>query len=177
MLARLAAIFTGGGWWLVAIVGAVALGYIGTTQFVLHQRQAALDAAVARNATLERDLDALADVNDANLETAKQLRADHARDLADLAARIDRAERVRRNLVVVRMENARDPDAARPLADACPILDRYFDRVRAEGGGAPDRGQGGAGGSEAPGRAAGLQGRAPAAAAGVDGATGARLGR
>lgn len=179
------AFLTGGAvkWWLLGGIVLAVTGYVGTTQLVLHNRQKALDAAVetatklaADKQRLQDQVDDLAGINDDNLQTLDELRADHERDLGDLQAELARRKKAGMRLTVVRMENARDPDAARPLADACPMLDRFLERVRAEGGaGNPDRDADRAGGIAPAGGAAGLQGRTPAATAGKDGATGARL--
>lgn len=162
--------------WLLAGLALAAAGYVATTQVVLHNRQRALDDAVAagqtlsaRNATLTGQLDQLQALNAQNVETLARIQADHVRDLADLEAKLARAEKAGRTLYIVQQENARDPDASKPLADACPLLDRFLERVRDEGGGTPAAGGGGGQGGreEAPARPADLRGRAGGAAAPV----------
>lgn len=161
--------------WLLGALALAAAGYVATTQIVLHRRQVALDDAMAaaqtlsaRNATLAGQLDQLEAVNRGNVETMARLQADHQRDLADLGAKLARAQKAGTRLTVIRMENARDPDASRPLGDVCPMLDRYLERVRTEGGAAAEGGGGDPrGGAQAPGRPADLPGRAAGPAAPV----------
>lgn len=174
-IARLAGGISLSGWLLGALALAAA-GYVATTQVVLRNRQAALDDAVAaaqalsaRNATLTSQLDQVQALNAQNVETLARIQADHARDLGDLGARLARAQKAGRTLIVVQQENARDPDASKPLADACPLLHRFLERVRSEGGATPAAGGGGdpGGREEAPGGPADLRGRAGGAAAPV----------
>lgn len=121
--------------WIVGGLVAAALVAFATQQIVLHNRQKALDAATEKIGKLQGTIDTLADINDQNLDQLAALRAQREQDERDLRAELAMAEKVRRTLVVVRMENAHDPDANRPLADACPLLDRYFDRLRTRTGG------------------------------------------
>lgn len=159
------------GWLLGGLAAALV-----AQQVVLHNRQRALDDAVAagqtlsaRNATLTGQLDQLQALNAQNVETLARIQADHARDLADIEAKLARAKKVGRTLYVVQQENARDPDANRPLDDVCPLLDRFLERVRDEGGAAPAAGGGGGPGGreEAPARPTDVRGRAGGAAAPV----------
>lgn len=154
----------GGAGWLMGGLAVAAAAYVGGSQIVLHNRQKALEAATEKIGALQGTIDTLTDINDQNLDQLEALRAQRARDERDLRAALDRAEKVRRTLVVVRMENARDPDASRPLADACPILDRYFGRMRAVAG-ADGRGADRAGSGVAARLAADLPGSARAAPA------------
>lgn len=125
-------------WWLAGIAGAAALAFVVTTQIVLHNRQAALEASEAAKQALAADLDEARQVNARNVETLDQLRADHARELADTRARLAQAATTAVELAKLRDRNAEDPDAAGALADRCPALDRLLDRLR-ETGAAPDR--------------------------------------
>ncbi|BBK37672.1 hypothetical protein STAQ_27500 [Allostella sp. ATCC 35155] len=179
MLSRIGRLLGGIGipGWLLGGLVLAAAGYVATTQVVLHNRQKALDAAVAagqtlsaRNATLTGQLDQLQALNARNVETLARLQADHDRDLADLDAKLARAEKAGRTLYLVQQENARDPDANRPLGDVCPLLDRFLERVRDEGGAAPAPGGGGdpGGREEAPARPADVRRRAGSSAAPVD---------
>lgn len=154
--------------WLLGGLVAAFLAYAAGSQIVLHRRQVALDAALADKAVLSGQLDQVQALNASNLRILAQMEENHQRDLADLGARLERAQKAGRTLYVVQQENARDPDASRPLGDVCPVLDRYLERVRAEGGAAAEGGGGDPrGGAQAPGRPAGLPGRAAGAAAPV----------
>ena len=165
-------LFTGGAaiWWIAGVAALAVGGYVVTTQVVLANRQEALDDALAASqklaaekATLTGQVDQLQRLNTLNLETLAQIRADHVAAVSDLESQIERARKAGTRLTVVRMENARDPDAARPLAEACPLLDRYLDRSLRDSAGAAagaDRDADRAGGGAAPRGAAAVPGRA-----------------
>lgn len=171
--------------WVLGGLALVVAGYVATTQVVLHNRQAALDDAVAagqtlsaRNATLTEQLDQVQAINGQNVETLARLQADHARDVSDITAQIQHACKANTALTVIRMEIARDPDASQLLADRCGPLDRFLDRLPAGGGTAA------AGGDEdrtrrrpAPGAAAPVPGRTAGPAITSDGRPGPRVGR
>lgn len=147
--------------WVLGGAAAAALAYVAGSQLVLHNRQAALDAALADKAILSSQLDQVQALNADNLRVLAQMEEDHRHDLEDLGAKLARAQKAGRTLIVVQQENARDPDAGRPLGDVCPLLDRYLERVRDEGGTAAAGGGGDPGSrEEAPGRPADVRGRA-----------------
>jgi cell division protein FtsB len=168
------------GWLLGGLAAALV-----AQQVVLHNRQRALDDAVAaaqtlsaRNATLTSQLDQVERLNLENLATLAELRANEARAMADVSAQLERARKAGTALTVIRMEIARDPDASQLLADRCGPLDRFLDRLPAGGGTAPtggdeDRARRGA----APGAAAPVSGRTAGAAVTPDGRPGPRVGR
>lgn len=131
------------------LLGGLAASLV-AQQVVLHNRQRALDDAVAagqklsaRNATLTGQLDQLQALNAQNVETLARIQADHARDLADLAGQLERALKAGTALTVIRMEIARDPDASQLLADRCGPLDRFLDRLRQSGAADGDQGRAG----------------------------------
>lgn len=171
--------------WLLGGAAAAAIAYIAGSQLVLHNRQRALDDAVAaaqtlaaRNATLTGQLDHVERLNLENLATLAELRADEARAMADVSAQLERARKAGTALTVIRMEIARDPDASQLLADRCGPLDRLLDRLSAPGGtaaagGDEDRASGG----PASGAAAPVPGRAGTTPIAADGRPGARVGR
>lgn len=151
---------TGGGWKLYAI-GAVAVvmaGYVTASQIVLHNRQVALNEAAALatrlaedKAVLQRQVDQVVALNAENAAELGRLKAAHARDMADVAADLERARKASQRVIVVRQEIARDPDAQAPLASVCGPAARDLDRLRREAGGItpPDSHPGRAGGGRA----------------------------
>lgn len=171
--------------WLLGGLALAAAGYVATTQIVLHNRQSALDDAVAaaqtlsaRNATLTGQLDQLQALNAQNVETLARIQADHARDMSDLAGQLERARKAGTALTVIRMEIARDPDASQLLADRCGPLDRFLDRLPTGGGAAAAGGdENRARGGASPGAAAPVPGRAAGTAIAPDGRAGPRVGR
>lgn len=150
--------------WIIGVAAIAAAGYVGATQLVLHNRQSALDDAVAAgqklaatNATLTSQLDQVTTLNAGNLRVLAELQADHQRDLADIQARSSRAEAIARDLAELKVRNAQDPDADATLADRCPALDRLFDRMfepDAPGAAPGDRDEDRARRDQAPGRPA-----------------------
>ncbi len=167
----------GWGWAILGIVAtAAAWIWIERGEAAEWREKAATAQALA--ATLETQLDQIQELNRRNLETLAHVRADHDRALADVAADLARARKARMQLTIVRMENARDPDASRPLADVCPVLDRYLDRLyhaRSAAAAGGDRDP--AGGDAPPGRAAGVRPGSTSAAPRPNGPAGARLPR
>lgn len=157
-------ILSGIKWWLLGALGAAVVAYVGATQLTLHNRQKALDAALERSATLAGQLDQVQGINRQNVVTLERLRADHSKAMGDVLAELERRRKAGARLTVVRQEIARDPDASLLLADRCPALDRFFDRMQPAGAAAPDRDADRAGSGPAPGGPAVVRGGAAPAA-------------
>ncbi len=163
--------------WIVAgTIAAAALWVSVERASAAHWRHAAATAE-AGAAVLRGQVGELADLNQANAAELVRIRQAHERVVADLATDLDRARKAGTRLTVIHQEIARDPDAAAPLADRCPALDRFLDRLLDDRGGAATGDADRAGGDPAPAGPAGMPAGAAGTAAAADDRPGPRLDR